>query len=85
MLSSDGQIFSTATHIWAILSLFISAPFLVLAADDTHQEADIKLISGQAMQGGLMIFQTRPDMMITLDGTALPVSPEGRRNRLSPR
>ena len=71
-------IFSTATHIWAILSLFISAPFLVLAADDTHQEADIKLISGQAMQGGLMIFQTRPDMMITLDGTALPVSPEGR-------
>ena len=71
-------IFSTATRIWAVLSLFISAPFIVLAADDTHEGADIKLISGQAMQGGLMIFQTRPEAIITLDGTALPVSPEGR-------
>ena len=71
-------IFSTATRIWAILSLFIIAPFIVLAADDTREGAEIKLIFGQAMQGALMIFQTRPDMMITLDGTALPVSPEGR-------
>ena len=71
-------IFSTATRIWAVLSLFMSAPFIVLAADDTHEGADIKLISGQAMQGGLMIFQTRPEAIITLDGTALPTSPEGR-------
>ena len=71
-------IFSTTTRIWAILSLFISAPFIVLAADDTRLKAEIKLISGQAMQGGLMIFQTRPEAIITLDGIALPVSPEGR-------
>jgi len=71
-------IFSTATRIWAVLSLFISAPFIVLAADDTRLKAEIKLISGQAMQGGLMIFQTRPEAIITLDGIALPVSPEGR-------
>jgi len=71
-------IFSTTTRIWAILSLFISAPFIVLAADDTRLKAEIKLLSGQAMQGGLMIFQTRPEAIITLDGIALPVSPEGR-------
>ena len=71
-------IFSTTTRVWAILSLFISAPFIVLAADDTRLKAEIKLISGQAMQGGLMIFQTRPEAIITLDGIALPVSPEGR-------
>ena len=71
-------IFSTARHIWAILSLFICVPFIVFAADKTGQAAEIKLISGQAMQGGLMIFQTRPDTMITLDGIALPVSKEGR-------
>ena len=72
------RIFSTATLIWALLSLFISAPFNVLAADDTREGAEIKLISGQTMQGGLMIFQTRPEAIITLDGKALPVSPEGR-------
>ena len=71
-------IFSTATRIWAVLSLFISAPFIVLAADDTREGAEIKLISGQAMQGGLMIFQTWPEAIVTLDGTALPASPEGR-------
>ena len=71
-------IFSTATRIWAILSLFIIAPFIVLAADDTREGAEIKLIFGQAMQGALMIFQTRPEAMITLDGIALPVSPKGR-------
>ena len=71
-------IFSRPIILGTVFALF----FHVAAAADSvnnrqHSDA-VTLLSGAAIQGGMMIFQTAAGNHVTLDGAHLPTSPDGR-------
>jgi murein DD-endopeptidase MepM/ murein hydrolase activator NlpD len=70
-------IFSRPIIIGTVFALFFSAVTTANSAANNQNGSAVTLLSGSAIQGGMMIFQTGAGHKVTLDGTALPVSPDG--------
>ena len=74
-------IFSRPIILWTVFALFFSVSTAANSQNSVGNSQNgtaATLVSGRAIQGGLMIFQTDPANKVTLDETALPVSPKGR-------
>ena len=71
-------IFSRPGFMGTVFALFFSVSAAANSTNNSPNGAAATLVSGRAIQGGMMIFQTDPANKVTLDETALPVSPKGR-------
>lgn len=71
-------IFSRPGFMGTVFALFFSVSAAANSTNNSPNGATATLVSGRAIQGGMMIFQTDPANKVTLDETALPVSPKGR-------
>ena len=71
-------IFSRLAIISTVFALFFSVSAAANSTSNRQNGAAATLVSGRAIQGGMMIFQTDAGNQVTLEGVALPVSPEGR-------
>ena len=76
------MIFSTATWLVAAAALFLTLAPTQTPADSQRagqlmQLAGVNHIAGEAIEGGIILAQTRPDSTITLDGNAIPVAADG--------
>ena len=71
------QKFSIMMPIWIILVCFISITTTTHSAARADTAPSLTLISGKAVQGGMLVFQTAASNTVTLDGIELPVSPDG--------
>ena len=71
------QKFSIMMAIWTVL--FCTASMAVTTNSATREDSAIllKLVSGKAVQGGMLVFQTKAGTKIILDGLELPVSADG--------
>lgn len=71
------QKFSIMMAIWTVL--FCTASMAVTTNSATREDSAIllKLVSGKAVQGGMLVFQTKAGTKINLDGLELPVSADG--------
>ena len=63
--------------IWTVL--FCTASMAVTTNSAAREDSAIllKLVSGKAVQGGMLVFQTKAGTKIILDGLELPVSADG--------
>lgn len=71
-------IFSRLAIISTVFALFFGVSAAANSTSNSQNGAAATLVSGRAIQGGMMIFQTDAGNQVTLEGTPLPVSPEGR-------
>ncbi|MDC1135830.1 M23 family metallopeptidase [Alphaproteobacteria bacterium] len=71
------QKFSIMMPIWIILVCFISITTTTHSAARADTAPSLTLISGKAVQGGMLVFQTAASNTVMLDGIELPVSPDG--------
>ena len=71
------QKFSIMMAIWTVL--FCTASMAVTTNSAAREDSAIllKLVSGKAVQGGMLVFQTKAGTKIILDGLELPVSADG--------
>lgn len=71
------QKFSIMMAIWTVL--FCTASMAVTTNSTAREDSAIllKLVSGKAVQGGMLVFQTKAGTKIILDGLELPVSADG--------
>ena len=71
------QKFSIMMAIWTVL--FCTASMAVTTNSAAREDSEIllKLVSGKAVQGGMLVFQTKAGTKIILDGLELPVSADG--------
>ena len=71
------QKFSIMIAIWTVL--FCTASMAVTTNSAAREDSAIllKLVSGKAVQGGMLVFQTKAGTKIILDGLELPVSADG--------
>jgi murein DD-endopeptidase MepM/ murein hydrolase activator NlpD len=71
------QKFSIMMAIWTVL--FCTASMAVTTNSAAREDSAIllKLVSGKAVQGGMLVFQTKAGTKINLDGLELPVSADG--------
>ena len=71
------QKFSIMMTIWTVL--FCTASMAVTTNSAAREDSAIllKLVSGKAVQGGMLVFQTKAGTKIILDGLELPVSADG--------
>ena len=71
------QKFSIMMAIWTVL--FCTASMAVTTNSAAREDSAIllKLVSGKAVQGGMLVFQTKAGTKINLDGLDLPVSADG--------
>ena len=71
------QKFSIMMAIWTVL--FCTASMAVTTNSAAREDSAIllKLVSGKAVQGGMLVFQTKAGTKIILDGLKLPVSADG--------
>ena len=71
------QKFSIMMAIWTVL--FCTASMAVTTNSAAREDSAIllKLVSGKAVQGGMLVFQTKAGTKIILDGQELPVSADG--------
>jgi murein DD-endopeptidase MepM/ murein hydrolase activator NlpD len=71
------QKFSIMMAIWTVL--FCTASMAVTTNSVARADSAIllKLVSGKAVQGGMLVFQTKAGTKIILDGLELPVSADG--------
>lgn len=71
------QKFSIMIAIWTVL--FCTASMAVTTNSAAREDSAIllKLVSGKAVQGGMLVFQTKAGTKIILDGLKLPVSADG--------
>jgi murein DD-endopeptidase MepM/ murein hydrolase activator NlpD len=71
------QKFSIMMAIWTVL--FCTASMAVTTNSTAREDSAIllKLVSGKAVQGGMLVFQTKAGTKINLDGLELPVSADG--------
>jgi hypothetical protein len=71
------QKFSIMMAIWTVL--FCTASIAVTTNSAAREDSAIllKLVSGKAVQGGMLVFQTKAGTKIILDGLELPVSADG--------
>ena len=71
------QKFSIMMTIWTVL--FCTASMAVTTNSTAREDSAIllKLVSGKAVQGGMLVFQTKAGTKIILDGLELPVSADG--------
>ena len=71
------QKFSIMMTIWTVL--FCTASMAVTTNSAAREDSAIllKLVSGKAVQGGMLVFQTKAGTKINLDGLELPVSADG--------
>ena len=71
------QKFSIMIAIWTVLFCFTSIAVTTNSAARADSAILPKLISGKAVQGGMLVFQTKAGTKIFLDGLELPVSADG--------
>ena len=71
------QKFSIMMAIWTVL--FCTASMAVTTNSAAREDSAIllKLVSGKAVQGGMLVFQTKAGTKINLDGLELPISADG--------
>ena len=71
------QKFSIMMAIWTVL--FCTESMAVTTNSTAREDSAIllKLVSGKAVQGGMLVFQTKAGTKIILDGLELPVSADG--------
>ena len=71
------QKFSIMMAIWTVL--FCTASMAVTTNSAAREDSAIllKLVSGKAVQGGMLVFQTKAGTKIILDGLKRPVSADG--------
>jgi murein DD-endopeptidase MepM/ murein hydrolase activator NlpD len=71
------QKFSIMMAIWTVLFCFTSIAVTTNSAARADSAILLKLLSGKAVQGGMLVFQTKAGTKIVLDGLELPVSADG--------
>ncbi|MCH1464872.1 MAG: M23 family metallopeptidase [Alphaproteobacteria bacterium] len=71
------QKFSIMMAIWTVLFCTASMAVTTNSAARADSAILLKLVSGKAVQGGLLVFQTKAGTKIILDGLELPVSADG--------
>ena len=71
------QKFSIMMAIWTVLFCFTSIAVTTNSAARADTAPSLTLISGKAVQGGMLVFQTVASNTVMLDGIELPVSPDG--------
>ena len=71
------QKFSIMMAIWTVLFCTASMAVTTNSAARADSAILLKLVSGKAVQGGLLVFQTKAGTKIILDGQELPVSADG--------
>jgi murein DD-endopeptidase MepM/ murein hydrolase activator NlpD len=71
------QKFSIKMVIWTVLFCFTSIAVTANSAARADSPILLKLVSGKAIQGGMLVFQTKAGTKIVLDGLELPVSADG--------
>ena len=71
------QKFSIIMAIWTVLFCFTSIAVTTNSAARADSAILLKLLSGKAVQGGMLVFQTKAGTKIVLDGLELPVSADG--------
>jgi murein DD-endopeptidase MepM/ murein hydrolase activator NlpD len=71
------QKFSIMMAIWTVLFCFTSTAVTTNSAARADSAILLKLASGKAVQGGMLVFQTKAGTKIVLDGLELPVSADG--------
>ena len=63
--------------IWTVLFCLTSIAVTTNSAARADSAILLKLLSGKAVQGGMLVFQTKAGTKIVLDGLELPVSTDG--------
>jgi murein DD-endopeptidase MepM/ murein hydrolase activator NlpD len=71
------QKFSIMMAIWTVLFCTASMAVTTNSAARADSAILLKLVSGKAVQGGMLVFQTKAGTKIILDGLELPVSADG--------
>ena len=71
------QKFSIMMAIWTVLFCFTTIAVTTNSAARADSAILLKLVSGKAVQGGMLVFQTKAGTKIVLDGLELPVSADG--------
>jgi murein DD-endopeptidase MepM/ murein hydrolase activator NlpD len=71
------QKFSIMMAIWTVLFCTASMAVTTNSAAREDNAILLKLVSGKAVQGGMLVFQTKAGTKIILDGLELPVSADG--------
>ena len=71
------QKFSIMMAIWTVLFCTESMAVTTNSAAREDSAILLKLVSGKAVQGGMLVFQTKAGTKIILDGLELPVSADG--------
>ena len=71
------QKFSIMMAIWTVLFCTASMAVTTNSAARADSAILLKLLSGKAVQGGMLVFQTKAGTKIVLDGLELPVSADG--------
>jgi murein DD-endopeptidase MepM/ murein hydrolase activator NlpD len=71
------QKFSIMMAIWTVLFCTASMAVTTNSAARADSAILLKLVSGKAVQGGMLVFQTKAGTKINLDGLELPVSADG--------
>ena len=71
------QKFSIMMAIWTVLFCLTSIAVTTNSAARADSAILLKLLSGKAVQGGMLVFQTKAGTKIVLDGLELPVSTDG--------
>ena len=71
------QKFSIMMAIWTVLFCLTSIAVTTNSAARADSAILLKLLSGKAVQGGMLVFQTKAGTKIFLDGLELPVSTDG--------
>ena len=71
------QKFSIMMAIWTVLFCTASMAVTTNSAARADSAILLKLVSGKAVQGGMLVFQTKAGTKIILDNLELPVSADG--------
>ncbi len=69
--------FSIKIVIWTFLLFLTSIVVTINSGARADSPILLKLVSGKAVQGGMLVFQTKARTKIVLDGLELPVSADG--------